>query len=356
MGRKPYKNMNLPPRMRKQVKGKSTFYFYDHGNEIINGETKRLTTSLGKDFPMAIKKYAELEINIRDKGMGVITFKYVANNYIRDVIPTKALQTQKDNLKEISNLIEFFNTPPCPIEEITPTQVQEFMEWRVKRAQKTSTKFDPKRGQIRANREKALLSHIWTYAERKGYIRLPNPCRVIPGYKEKLRDVYIEDDDFLSVWYAADDSMRDVLDLLYCTAQRVTDVIEISENDVKASVVKITQNKTGKKLDIEITPTFRSVLERIARRKAGYKVRSLKLLVNDEGKSLTYFAIRKRFDNLRKKTGAKFQLRDIRAKAITDKENKTDLLTARKLAGHSKTSMTEYYIRNRKGESVRPTE
>lgn len=360
MGRKRNKHLNLPPRMFIQVKGKQKYYRYDQGVQIVDGKKKRFSLNLGKDFVLAIQKYAELEIDTKAKEIAVITFKFAADNYTKEVIPTKALQTQKDNLKEISNLIDFFNNPPAPLDKITPQSVMAYMEWRLKRAQKKDREagklVDPKKGQIRANREKALLSHIWTYSRRKGYTNLPNPCEVIPGFRERGRDIYVEDEDFLTLWYAADEPMQEYIDLLYATAQRPMDVLNLSERNLKDDGLELKQSKTGKKLLIAWTPALRAIIDRILARKSKLKIRCLNLLTNQEGQPLTYFAARKRFDNLRKATGVKFQLRDIRAKALTDKENKTDILATRKLAGHSKVSMTEHYLRGRKGDKVGPTE
>ncbi|CAI8900122.1 hypothetical protein EMIT0215P_30355 [Pseudomonas serboccidentalis] len=53
---------------------------------------------------------------------------------------------------------------------------------------------------------------------------------------------------------------------------------------------------------------------------------------------------------------AKFQMRDLRAKAGTDKaESSGDILQARDQLGHTTVVMTEQYIRNRKGKKVMPT-
>ncbi len=354
MGRKPSRNMNLPPRMRIRVRGKQKYFYYD------TGDKPRKEIPLGKDFVAAIQKYAELEIDTKAKNIAVITFKYAADNYIKEVLPTKAEATQRGNLAELGNLLDYFNVPPAPLDMITPQHLVKYQEWRIKRAQKrlkdAGKEFDLKAGQTRANREKALFSHIWNYALLKGYTKLPNPCQVVKGFKEKGRDIYVEDEEYLTVWYAADEAMQDYLDLLYATAQRPADVLKIKETDIKGSALVIKQNKTGKRLEITVTPILQGIIDRIMARKASYKIRCFNLLVNENGQPLTYFAARKRFDNLRKKTGVKFQLRDIRAKAITDKELKSDVLAARKLAGHSGVKMTEHYIRNRKGERVEPTE
>jgi len=50
-----------------------------------------------------------------------------------------------------------------------------------------------------------------------------------------------------------------------------------------------------------------------------------------------------------------FTFHDIRARAITDKEEAEGLRAARDLAGHKTTRQTEDYVRNRKFIRTRPT-
>ncbi|WP_321911493.1 site-specific integrase [Burkholderia cepacia] len=50
----------------------------------------------------------------------------------------------------------------------------------------------------------------------------------------------------------------------------------------------------------------------------------------------------------------KFQFRDLRAKAGTDKESSGDLREAQALLGHGSVAMTEHYVRKR-GRKVTPT-
>lgn len=71
--------------------------------------------------------------------------------------------------------------------------------------------------------------------------------------------------------------------------------------------------------------------------------------------------LRGRFDKAREAAGIaknEFQLRDLRAKAGTDKaESSGDILQARDQLGHTTMTMTmtEAYIRDRKGKKVMPT-
>jgi integrase len=74
-------------------------------------------------------------------------------------------------------------------------------------------------------------------------------------------------------------------------------------------------------------------------------------LQNFDGQSLSYFALRSRFDKARAQSGVSFQFRDLRAKAATDIN---DLMHAQKLLGHKNRTTTEIYTRDRIGELVKP--
>nr|WP_232917205.1 hypothetical protein [Pseudomonas syringae] len=69
--------------------------------------------------------------------------------------------------------------------------------------------------------------------------------------------------------------------------------------------------------------------------------------------------LRERFDAAREAAGVEkgeFQMRDLRAKAGTDKaESSGDILQAHDQLGHTTVVMTENYIRKRIGKKVTPT-
>jgi len=69
---------------------------------------------------------------------------------------------------------------------------------------------------------------------------------------------------------------------------------------------------------------------------------------------MTEAMLRRRFDMAREAAGvvkAKFQIRDLRARAGTDKaESNGDRMQTKDQLGHTTVVMTEQYIRNRKGK------
>lgn len=342
MGRKPTVNLNLPKGMRARKRGEVIYYYYDAGSK------PRKEIPLGKDYAMAVKKWSELEIDQKPRYQELITFRYVADRYIREVLKTKAPATQKDNLRELKQLYLIFDNPPAPIDQIRPVHILKYMDYRAQQG-----------APIRAKREKALFSHVFNKAREWGYTDKPNPCAGIRGASEKGRkDVYITDQMYQSVYHNAEQSLRDAMDLAYLTAQRPSDVLKMSEQDIHDGALNVTQNKTKTKIRIEIQGELTLLISRIAKRKSHYKIRSLNLIVDKNGHRLTASALREQFDRAREKAGIEkslFQFRDLRSKAATDKTESSDIRSAQKQLGHTTITMTERYVKNRKGEKVTPT-
>lgn len=368
MGRKPSKNKNLPSGMRARHRGKAIYYYLD------TGETPRREIPLGKDYTLAVQKWAELKVT-KTPSNAQITFRYVAERYMKDVLPNKAAETQENNLRELAKLYEFFDNPPAALDDIAPVHIRQYLDWRVQTTReavieknkqrsaegKPAVKLTGKEGQVRANREKALFSHIFNYARERGLTVNPNPCAGIKGYTEKGRDNYVDDVLYKLVWDFAEQPLKDALDLAYLTGQRPADVLKLSQADIKEEAIHIEQNKTKKKLRIAIEGELEKVIERINSR----KVRSLKLVNTMQGYPMTKDMLRGAFDRARdaavkahpelEKLIRSFQFRDLRAKAGTDKEEVAGISAAQDQLGHSTPVMTAHYVRHRKGKLVKPT-
>lgn len=342
MGRRPTKPGSIP-RLRERKRGSTTYYFYDLGGR------PRKEKSLGTDYGLAIMEYAKLECDrsSAEKVREVLTFKYVADQYFIEVVPTKAPATQAKNRQELTRLLEFFNDPPAPLEAIEPQHVKQYLRYRGKTAP------------VRANREKALLSAIWNFTREVGYTSLANPCAGVKGHRETGRDVYIEDTLYSAVYEHADQGLRDAMDLAYLTGQRPGDTLRMDERHIKEGSLEIAQSKTKAKQRISIVGELEQLIARIMARKAGYKVRSTRLIVAEDGTAMTKSMLRGRFDKARELADipkASSQFRDLRAKAGTDKaDNSGDILKVRDQLGHTTAAMTEQYIRNRRGKKVTPT-
>lgn len=350
MGRKPTKYLNLPARMRaREQKSGTIYYYYDAGGK------PRKEIPLGSDYVEAVRKWTALEAD--GSAPDLLTFAYVAERYKREVIPTKAARTQKDNAAELAKLLEFFDDPPAPLDSIEPVHIRQYLDWR-------------KSAKVRANREKALFSHIWNHARNWGYTALPNPCAGIKGYSETGRSIYVDDAVYEAIWKAANQPLRDAMDMAYLTGQRPADVLKLAETDIKDGVLCLRQGKTGLPLRIAIEGLLAQVMERIKAQKAKLTVRSLALICNEHGQPFSYSAMDNRWEHARARAAKearkkghedlareimRAQFRDLRAKAGTDKEMAEGMEAAQAQLGHADASMTRHYVRHRAGKLVKPT-
>lgn len=347
MGRKPTVNLNLPSGLFKRtVKSRGKEYSY-YSYQISSNPRKEIR--LGSDYAAAIFKWAELNRKASSMPPPKPTFLDLKIRYVAEVLPLKAPRTQKDNLREIESLSSFFGNPPAPLDEIKPIHVRQFLQWRTKSG----------KGQVRANREKALFSHMFNFAREQGLTDATNPCAGVKGFSESGRDIYVEDDAFKLVLDNACKPVAFAMRLAYLTGQRPADLIALERTDIKNGCISFTQQKTGTRLRIEVQGELAELIGEMEAYKRSKNSIHPRLLCNESGADLTYDALRQRFDKARTKaklTHHQIQFRDLRAKAATDKaESSGDIRQAQKQLGHANLSMTEHYTRQRKGDLVKPT-
>lgn len=335
MGRRRTVNHDLPPHMAR--KGDAFYY-------IQNGKPRRWTP-LGADWPKALAKWAELEGEPAPEA--VRTFSYVAGRYRKEVMPGKAVRTQRDNEAELANLEAVFG--PCAIDKITPVDVATYRGSRYSK-KKLKEGERPKLAKVRANREIALLSDIFNFAREVGVTAAPNPCMGVERNPELGRTRYVDDDEFDAIYAKADVILRDALDLLLLTGQRPADVLKMKRNEIKDGCLWVRQGKTRKPLRIADEADLSAALQRMLTRER--KATGATLVQDENGQPLTYWMLEDRWSKARAAAGlGDVQMRDIRGKTATDLE---DLAKAQALLGHSTRNMTERYVKQRAGERVAP--
>ena len=323
MGRRRQGNHDDPPRFHR--KGKVWYH--------VTGATPRIWTKLSSDRAEALRLWAQRE-GVREDDSTKL-FSVVARRYIREVFPTKAIATRRDNDKELINLLKVF--AHMPIDSIAPMHIRGYMDVRGQVAK------------VRANREKALFSHLFNKAREWGYTSVPNPCQGVKGFKETGRTRYVTDIEFDKVKAHAHFTVIDAMDLALLTGQRPADVLKLKRTDIRDGALWIIQNKTGTRLGIEITGELEIIITKINARPR--HAISAFLIQDENGQPLTQCALRSRFDKARTLAKVDFQFRDIRAKAATDTG---DLAHSQTLLGHKNRDMTEHYVKARMGGRVKP--
>ena len=220
---------------------------------------------------------------------------------------------------------------------IAPIHIREYMDIRGQVAK------------VRANREKALFSHLFNKAREWGYTATQNPCQGVKGFKETGRSRYISDEEFDQMKAQAHFTVVDAMDLALLTGQRPADVLKLKRTDIQDGALWVVQNKIGARLGVEVTGELAAVIARLAERPQ--HAISAYLIQDENGQPLTHGALRSRFDEARVLANVDFQFRDIRAKAATDTG---DLAHSQLLLGHKNRDMTEHYVKSRNVARVKP--
>lgn len=360
-------NKDLPPRMLRRVRklksGKLWVGFYYYAGKA----SKEIP--LGTDLAEAKRKWAELEG--RPVAADTTKLDTAFDKYLRDVIPKKALRTQKLNMAELDTLRAYFKG--ASFRDVKTKHLAMYRDSRrsKKRLRKDGTVRDPggKPAPVAANREMALFSDVWNYAREWGYTDLPNPCRGLRRNEETPRDYYAENDAWQAVYAAGPQEFQDAMDLAYLSGQRPSDVVAFSKRDLVDDALTVKQGKTKKRLRINLTDDAtgeRTELGKVIDRIKARTVSSTKLLCTAEGKALTRPMLRTRFEAARTvaaetadAAGDSDLAQRIRRMWFTDNRPKAasdidDVKDASKLLGHSEESITRKVYR-RVGESAKPT-
>lgn len=342
----------LPPRMLARTRtlksGEVWIGYYYNGRD---DEGKRKEIPLGTDLVAAKRKWAELECTEVPPDASLM--RYAFEQYVRDILPKKKPSTQRENMLCLSQLRPVFDG--VAIDAVKPQDIARYR--------------DARSAPVRANREIALLSHVFNMAREWGFTHRENPCKGVRKNKEKPRDYYAEADVWDAVRLAGSDALRDAMDLAYLSGQRPADVLKMNRGDIRNDELHVLQNKTRHalriKLHVDGMPTeLGACVDRLLARPV--KSMSGELICTEDGRPLTQKMLRDRFEAARtcaKEKAEKerkpdlaarikaFQFRDIRPKAASEI---TSLEDASSLLGHTDKQLTKRVYR-RAGESVKPT-
>ena len=204
MGRRRLHNpLNLPQR----VYAKHGAFYYHH--------PKGRWEHLGRDLEAVKRRAAEIA-----NGLGA---EYGTTSFYLDEFLTAcrrrvnaadlAPRTLEDYTRDSEPLKAFFGAMyPIGVE---PSHVAEYLD----------TNLELGRG-VRANREKACLSSMFTWLIRTGQAGVKtNPCKGVKRNKETKRERYVEDDEMHATLEKAPAQVWAMAELVYRTLQRPEDII-----------------------------------------------------------------------------------------------------------------------------------
>jgi len=246
--------------------------------------------------------------------------------YKLQALPNKAPRTQKDNLNEFPILeTDFGHMPP---ETVRRSHIRKFLDIRAEDG-----------APIRGNREKALLSHVFTWAMERDIIDiLVNPCRGVKRNPEHARTRYVTNDEYTAVYNRAPARMQICMELAYLLAARKSEVLDLMQFDLMADGVRVRRGKGSKTNMVN----WSARLETAINEALGLPGKKSSYLIHDEAgeKILT-----SSFDTAWQRLKAGFTFHDLKAKGVSDSK-------AANPAGHKSSNMIELY--KRKPEQVEP--
>lgn len=194
-----------------------------------------------------------------------------------------------------------------------------------------------------ANRCLSVLRSVFSYALEMQLVD-SNPVVGIRRHAEAKRDRYLTDDELAAIRAAAAPRLQCIIDLLYLTGQRVSDVLKIRLSDLAPEGIRFQQGKTGAKLLVAWTPELRAAVERSKALQGN--IRALTLFCNRRGKTPDYRTTRDQWEAACAAAGVEnAHIHDVRAASLTSAKRQGLNPTA--LAGHASAAMTERYIRAR---------
>ncbi len=312
MGRRRKSHKHLPERVYLRS---GSYYFVDYSGKWHNGQ-------------------------LADYDSQVTTMAGLIDRYLREVSPTKAQSTYKDHIKQAKYLrAAFGNLRPI---QIKAQGVYAYLDARGKRSR------------VQANRELALLSHIFKYAIRWGAADR-NPCIGVERFKEIPRDRYVEDWEYAAFREFAGPLIAAYMDFKFLTGLRKGDVLSLKIEHLKENGIHAHISKTNKDIIIEWTDALREAVAAIRRLPRPSKVTGLYLFCTRHGRPYTvsgFSSIWQRKMRAAIDQGVikeRFTDHDLRAKSGSD----TDLEHASTLLAHLDARTTKRHYR-RKVPVVRP--
>jgi integrase len=199
------------------------------------------------------------------------------------------------------------------------------------------------------NRALSVLRVVFNHALEWGLVE-SNPVIGIMRHHEHKRSRYLSNAERAAIRAAAGPRLKVIIDLLYLTGQRVSDVLKIRRADLTDVGIEFQQQKTGTKLTVAWTPELKAAVE--AAKSLDGNVAAFTLLRNRRGKAPDYRSVQEQWTRACEAAGvADSHLHDLRAASITDVTRMG--FDAQALAGHSSAQMTKRYVRLRESPVVR---
>lgn len=282
----------------------------------------------------------------------------------RDVMSRHSAKTQENEIGRGKRIAEAF--AEFRAGQVTAPDIAEFLQ--------------PLRSMVRThNLYRSQLRELMRYSIERGW-RTENPVDHIRTFTERPRTRYITDSEMRRIKVAGiygKDGKRTrsglmlaaLFDMSYLTWQDISMLLALrwsrdseapdapfkGEDGLFFRRSKVAAT-TGAAVTIEWTPRLSEVVDRLRRlraerllaRRASQRTVTELVLTRQDGLQLSYSGAATAWKRAVKRAGIPgVMFRDIRAKALTDKEARDGMSSARDMAAHSTDSQTAAYVRRK---------
>ena len=310
--RDPFGNV-LPPHLR-----------FKHGS--YHHVVAHRWTVLGRNYAEALREWARRE----GAGRHARNVAQAAEAFLIERGPELAPKTRTGYAGSLRRLLPVFGA--CALEEITRPDIKGYL--------KACT------APVAANRDKAFLSSVYSYAISEGWCN-DNPCKGVARRTERPRRRLAAVGEVSALAAVAPPLWRALFAVALLTGMRPGELRELKRANLTKEGIDIVRPKTGAASLITWTSELQAA---IAAALTAHKIPSLYVFPSRRGGPYEANAFSRTFAKWCKKAGITgLQFRDARRTAATNAE---DLEHARALLGHGSTAITKRVYRVR--DTVKP--
>lgn len=249
--------------------------------------------------------------------------------YRAEELPNKAPRTQTDYLKALDRLLRVFGH--MPPKALLPRHVYQYMA---------------KRPKVAANREKAVLSSLMTFAVKQGAVDR-NLVREVRRNPEAPRDRYVSDTEIEVFLGLCSPLLKAYVDLKLLTGARQGQLLRLTLSDWDGEQLVINKAKGGRSIAYR-GPGLAEAIEACLLVRRGRRMRSIYLFstrsatpyTGDGFRALWQYAMTKYLAS----GGIRFTEHDLRAKVASDSES---LSAAQARMGHQASGTTNRVYRRK---------
>lgn len=244
--------------------------------------------------------------------------KTIANDYLANRLPRKALATQADYERIIRNRIIPIFGDMRP-DDLSSKDIAMYLEKR-----------DREGHGSRGNKEVAVLSSVLNHGMRMGKVAI-NPTIGVSRNSSGKRTFYVENESLRLALRNSPEGFRHLLWAAYLTGFRQRDLMNMNRDHITPEGIRIIQSKDGKHILMAWSESLRRVVRRsLERSKCQY------VFTNEHGQKWTTWGVQSAMRRMRAKTGVEWRFHDLRAKAESDHETGLGLMTRYNRARHLK--------------------